>query len=50
MGPFAIEAEGMPELLIHGLHALAYSASQRQSRLGQGTRLLRFGGQRTWAP
>ena len=28
MGPFAIDAEGMPELLIHGLHDLPYS-SQR---------------------
>jgi hypothetical protein len=26
MGPFAIEAEGMPALLIHGLHALADSS------------------------
>src|SRR5918999_654125 len=26
MGPFAIEAEGMPELVIHRLHNLAYSS------------------------
>jgi len=43
MRPFAIEAEGMPELLIHGLHDLAYSRPRRR-RLGHGTRLWRFGG------
>ena len=34
MGPFAIEAEGMPELLIHGLHDLADSRQPAAEPLG----------------
>ena len=45
MGPFSIKAEGMRELLIHGLHDLAYPSPQRRSRLGQGAQLVRLGGQ-----
>src|SRR5215475_268104 len=34
MRPFAIEAESMPELLIHGLHDLAYSRQPAAEPLG----------------
>src|SRR5688500_19994536 len=34
MGPFAIEAEGMPELLIHGLHDLAYPSQPASEPFG----------------
>src|SRR5262245_12241216 len=34
MGPFAIEAESMPELLLHGLHDLAYSSQPASESLG----------------
>ena len=34
MGPFAIEAEGMPELLIHGLDDLPYSSQPASEPLG----------------
>src|SRR5215475_331439 len=34
MGPFAIEAEGMPELLIHCLHDLAYACLPASEPLG----------------
>src|SRR5918998_4461403 len=34
MGPFAIEAEGMPELVIHRLHNLAYSSQPAAQPLG----------------
>ena len=50
VGPFAIETESMPELLIHGLHDLPSSSQPASKPLGQGTRLLRFGGQMPWAP
>ena len=34
MGPFAIEAERLPELLLHGLHDLAYSSQPASESLG----------------
>src|SRR5919199_5585796 len=34
MGPFAIEAEGMPELLIHGLHNLPHPSQPAPKPLG----------------
>src|SRR5215510_11364014 len=34
MGPFAIDAESMPELLIHGLHDLPYSSQPASEPLG----------------
>src|SRR5215475_1070650 len=34
MGPFAIDAEGMPELLIHGLHDLPYSSQPASEPFG----------------
>jgi hypothetical protein len=34
MGPFAIEAESMPELLLHCLHDLAYSSQPASESLG----------------
>ena len=34
MGPFALEAEGRPELLIHGRHDLAYSCPPTSEPLG----------------
>jgi len=49
VGPFTIEAERLPALLLHGLHDRT-PARPRRSRLGHGTRLWRFGGQMTWAP
>lgn len=34
MGPFAVEAEGLPELLIHGLHNRAYARPPASPPLG----------------
>src|SRR5215510_7479030 len=50
MGPCAMEAEGMPELLIHCLHDLASACLPASEPLGPRPAAMRFGGQRPWAP